>query len=314
MASTNPVGEWGSVAYCPICRWWGNHELRAIEIVRYKNLKNVIVDLKRMNIFVGEPGVGKSAILEIFALWQLFVARQTLSDDLALRIRKWGELARTRVVYRDSDSSTELRISDVGKFYLVEYGKDAVAFLPRDKLTILWVNGGEELLRPRLAYYKFGEPTIELVKLNYVVPPFGYNMDYLLKHSKKLKDVAKNYGYKGSYDNLPEPIRRYLFYLAIAETNKNASIAIDDMTCLYQPLSKIVAERVADDRDNQYLISTYDETVLVPLIEKSPANDLNVYVVARDGIKRADPEKILDLSCDVYFNLDRILLDGQGDG
>jgi len=74
----------------------------------------------------------------------------------------------------------------------------------------------------------------------------------------------------------------------------------------------MVAERVADDRDNQYLISTYDETVLVPLIEKSPANDLNVYVVARDGIKRADLEKILDLSCDVYFNLDRILLAERG--
>jgi len=300
--------------FCSICRWRGDHELKQIEIVRYKNLKNVTIDLKRFNVLIGEPGVGKSAILETFALWQLFIAKQTLSDDLVLKIKSWAELAGTRIVYHDTDNSLELKISDVGKYYLVQYGKSLEAFLPRDKLNILWVGNYEELIRPRLAYYKFDEPTIPLVKLDYVVPPFGYNMDYLLKRNKRLREIAKNYGYKGSYEKMPEPIRRYLFYLAIAETNRNASIAIDDMTCLYQPLSKIVAERVADDRDNQYLISTYDETVLVPLIEKSPANDLNVYVVARDGIKRADPEKILDLSCDVYFNLDRILLDGQGDG
>ena len=137
-------------------------------------------------------------------------------------------------------------------------------------------------------------------------------MDYLLKHNDHLRDVAENYGYSGCYDSLPEPIRRYMFYLAIAYTNKNASIAIDDMTCLYRPLSKVAAERIAKYTENLYLISTYDETVLVSLIEKSPANDLNVYVVDKGSVKRADPEKILDLSCDVYFNLERILLEGDG--
>jgi len=78
------------------------------------------------------------------------------------------------------------------------------------------------------------------------------------------------------------------------------------MTCLYRPLSKVAAERIAKDMENQYLISTYDETVLVSLIGKSPAQDLNVYVVDKGSVKRADPEKILDLSCDVYFNLDII--------
>jgi hypothetical protein len=285
--------------------------LKQIEIVRYKNLKNVTIDLKRFNVFIGEPGVGKSAILETFALWQLFIAKQTLSDDLVLKIKRWAELGGTRIIYHDADSSIELKILDVGKYYLVQYGKSPEAFLPRDKLNILWVGNYEELIRPRLAYYKFGEPTIPLVKLDYVVPPFGYNMDYLLRRNERLRDIAKNYGYRGKYDILPEPIRRYLFYLAITETNKNASIAIDDMTCLYQPLTKIVAEHIADDKDNQYLISTYDEVALMSLVEKSPAADLNVYVV-KDGVKRADPEKILDLSCDVYFNLDRILFAERG--
>ena len=292
--------------FCQICRWWGEHELKQIEIVRYKNLKNVTIDLKRFNVFIGEPGVGKSAILETLALWQLFIAKQTLSDDLVLKIDSWSELDGTRVIYQDTECSVELCISDADKYYVVEYGKHPVALLPRDKLTILWVNDTEELMRPKLIYYKFGEPTIDLINIDYLVPPFGYNMDYLLRRNKWLKGIARNYGYEGSYDALPEPIRRYLFYLAIAETNKNASISIDDVTCLYQPLSKVAAERIADDADNQYLISTYDETVLISLIQKSPAKDLNVYVVDKGSVKRADPEKILDLSCDVYFNLDII--------
>jgi hypothetical protein len=208
----------------------------------------------------------------------------------------------------------ELKISDTGKFYFVQYGKEPVAFLPKDKLTILWIGGNEELLRPRLAYYKFAEPTIPLVDIDYVVPPFGYNMDYLLRRNKWLRGIMKSYGYEGSYEELPESTKRFLFYLAIAETNKRASIAIDDMTCLYQPLSKVVTERIADDGDNQYLISTYDEVVLISLIQKSPADDLNVYVVTKDGLKRADLEKILDLSCDVYFNLENIIKGERDDG
>jgi hypothetical protein len=307
--SSNAVGVWAKI--CPICRWWGtDHKLQSVEIISYKNLKNVTIDLRRVNVFIGEPGVGKSALLETFALWQLFIARQTLSDDLVLKIKRWGELDGTRMIYRDTDNSVELRISDVGKYYLVQYGNDPVAFLPRDKLSILWVGGDEELLRPRLAYYKFGEPSIQLYKLDYVVPPFGYNMDYLLKLHRWLGDMAKNYGYKGNYEALPEPVRRYLFYLAISETSRGASIAIDDMTCHYQPLSKIVAEHISRDAENQYLVSTYDETVLISLIEKAPANDLNVYVVGKDGLKRADPEKVLDLAGDVFFNLDHITGDG----
>ena len=50
---------------------------------------------------------------------------------------------------------------------------------------------------------------------------------------------------------------------------------------------------------------------MVSLIEKAPADDLNVYVVTRDGLKRADPEKILDLSCDIYFNLDHLISEGE---
>jgi len=307
--SQNASGVWGKI--CPICNWWGaDHKLHSVEIVRYKNLKNVTVDLKRVNIFIGEPGVGKSAILETFALWQLFIARQTLDDDLVLKVKNWGELNGTRVVYRDSDSPVELKISDAGKYYMVQYGKSPVAFLPKDKLIVLWVNSDEEMLRPRLAYYKFGEPTIELVNIDYVVPPFGHNMDYLLKHNETLRNLAKNYGHKGNYEALPEPIRRFLFYFAIVETNRGASIAIDDLTCLYQPLTKIVAEHIADDTNNQYLISTYDEVALISLIEKTPADDLNVYVV-KDGIRRADPEKTLDLACDVFFNLD-IVIEGGG--
>jgi hypothetical protein len=301
---------WGKI--CPICRWRGaDHKLQGIEIVRYKNLKNVTVDLKRVNIFIGEPGSGKSAILETFALWHLFLARQMLSDTLVLKVKDWGALNGTRVIYRDSDGLMELKVSDSGKFYLVEYGKDPVALLRKDRLSIIWVGGDEELMRPRLVYYKFDEPVIELVNIDYVVPPFGYNMNYLLRKNRVLRGIAKNYGYAGSYEALPDPVRRYLFYLAITMTSRNMSIAIDDATCEYQPFSKLIAEQIADDGENQYFISTYDDVFLVSLVEKAPKDELTIYLVKDNTVIPADPEKVLDFAGDVFFNLDKV---GVGEG
>ena len=49
---------WGNI--CPICNWWGHpdHDLKQVEIVRYKNLKGVKMGLKRINVLVGRLDAG----------------------------------------------------------------------------------------------------------------------------------------------------------------------------------------------------------------------------------------------------------------
>ena len=306
MASSNTVGVWSRC--CPVC--WGlgeDHIITKIEIGQYKKLSSVTVDCKKVNIFLGVPGSGKTAILETLALWMIFVSHQELAIGDVAAIKDWRELEGTKITYYDTYASAKLEISRDGKHLITYYKGEPVALLRSgDRSLKKWWVGSCEIEKPKIAYYRFGNPSFPVVIKDYVVPPYGANMDYILPLSKSLYGIAEEYGYKkGHFNELPEPVRRYLFYLAVVGFSDNMIIAIDDMTCGYPPFSKVVAESIARDERNQYFIATYDENILLPLIEKTPKKDLTIYVV-KDDVKRADPEKILDLSCDVYFNLDII--------
>jgi hypothetical protein len=102
----------------------------------------------------------------------------------------------------------------------------------------------------------------------------------------------------------PEPVARFQFYKAIIEANINKVVLLD-ATCLYPPYTKKIAELIAKDAGKQYIIVTYDEHLLVPLIEKTKAGDLAVYVARDDGTIKLDPEKVLEVE-DIFFNLDKL--------
>jgi hypothetical protein len=126
---------------------------------------------------------------------------------------------------------------------------------------------------------------------------------------KVLKTVATSgipyYRFSLSCD-IPEPLARFRFYSSVVNSN-NRTVALDAVTCLYAPLSKRLAEMIAEDKSKQYIVATYDENVLTTLIEKTKATDLAIYVV-RGTIKRVDPNALLTIidEGDVFFNLDKL--------
>jgi hypothetical protein len=55
-------------------------------------------------------------------------------------------------------------------------------------------------------------------------------------------------------------------------------------------------------------VATWSPYILIPLIEKTPMTELTVYIVRDRTYKRlneAEIAEILDLGCDIFFNLDR---------
>jgi hypothetical protein len=122
-----------------------------------------------------------------------------------------------------------------------------------------------------------------------------------------LRETMIRYG-KDRVERLPEPIRRYVTYLAVIDEVKDGVIAIDDFSCHYQSLTKLVAERIARSTA-QFLIETYDPQAVLTLTEKTNANDLNIYLVHRKSGKtsaeKIDPEEVLELGSDFFFNLHR---------
>jgi predicted ATPase len=114
------------------------------------------------------------------------------------------------------------------------------------------------------------------------------------------------------YGNLSDTIKRYLFMYAILETVKGFTLLLDEPEQNTFPFyTKHMAEMMAMDKENQYLITTHNEYLFRSVVEKTPAKELSVFIshVDEDGytkLKRlSGPELAELLDGDIFFNLDR---------
>jgi AAA15 family ATPase/GTPase len=91
-----------------------------LEIKNFKSIKDIKIDCKRMNIFIGEPNVGKSNILEALSL---FVA-QTCSSQFPI-LKEYIRYEKLSNLFYDQDRKNTIRVkSDIGSVS-VHYYMDA---------------------------------------------------------------------------------------------------------------------------------------------------------------------------------------------
>lgn len=76
----------------------------------------------------------------------------------------------------------------------------------------------------------------------------------------------------------------------------------------------MLAESIADDKENQYFISTHNPYFLIPLVQKTPIEDINVIVTEFSNyetkahiVPKEKLSELLDLEIDVFFNLERLI-------
>lgn len=78
--------------------------------------------------------------------------------------------------------------------------------------------------------------------------------------------------------------------------------------------TKYLAERIALDKRNQYFISTHNPYLLLTLIEKTPTNDLAVYITYYENyqtkvkmLSTNELDKILRREIDVFFSIKELV-------
>ncbi len=178
----------------------------------------------------------------------------------------------------------------------------------------------------------------------FLFPPDGRNLRALIEHNEELQefvnDLLSPYGFKIGllpaedtieiiretkkgviitypYTLLSDTIRRVIFYTAAILTAKNSVIIMEEPESHSFPYhTKILAESIAMNKDNQYFISTHNPYFLLSLIEK--AEDIAVFVTKYEGnetkVYQADISKIYDLASSVFFNLDDLVMENEGTG
>jgi AAA15 family ATPase/GTPase len=172
-------------------------------------------------------------------------------------------------------------------------------------------------------------------------PPFGENIPSLLISNKSYQErvrtifsgkgfrlmikptendfsMAKDVNdelYSYPYPAISETLQRIVFYSLAIETNKGATIVLDEPESNTFPMyTKQLAEMIALDSNNQYFIATHNPYLLDSLVSKTPKKDLAVFLTTMKGyqtiaieISNANLSKLLDKGVDFYFNLDKLV-------
>ena len=142
-----------------------------------------------------------------------------------------------------------------------------------------------------------------------------YQLDFVYIDEKNEFVIQKNIDgevTQFSYSSMADTFQRLFFYLAAIESNKNSILILEEPEVhSFPPYVKLLAEKIAEDIDNQYFITTHSPYLLSTLLENLKDEDINIAITYFDDfetkIKVLSPEElseVQDFGTDLFFNLD----------
>jgi AAA15 family ATPase/GTPase len=354
--------------------------IKALNISNFKSIKSLQMPCKRLNIFIGEPNVGKSNILEALSLLggTFSQTKKFLSDfirseqidnlfydndlDKIINVSADDYCA----ILRHHSNNIDLTDYIVGKKWINELVKitEDITKIESKFRELKLENPDDSSFEAFYVYFqngKFGDETVldkksffrkyDYKKGNfsaskfshYLIPPFGSNLFHILMNNQELKYEIKNifqqrgldvvfsktdntielqkrddddYIYKYPFANTADTFQRLLFFLAIIESNKNAVLILEEPEVhSFPPYTTQLAERILQDTDNQYFITTHSPYFLGKLVEKADFKDINICITYFENfqtkvkiLNEAELQEVVDYGTDLFFNLNKLLL------
>ncbi|MCJ7457505.1 MAG: AAA family ATPase [candidate division Zixibacteria bacterium] len=319
--------------------------IKNLNIQNFKSIQNLELDCKKINVFIGKPNTGKSNVLESAGIFSLPYAKL---EELVRFEKDMSNL------FYDQDLTKRIKIFSEGLQFEIQSVKGMFIGWGQQKADdqgIFHFNfdfdyGGNGKFSSNgispFKFYKF--EVIDDFKSHepgFLRPPKGENLLTLLQTNKILKELVKDIlsefrlriGFRPKerqlevvkeiedviisypYPMVSDTIQRIIFHLAAIETNRHSIIIFEEPEAHAFPYyTKFLAEIIARDETNQYFISTHNPYFLLSLIEKSPKDDIGIFVTYfRDYqtkvkiLSQEELSEVLDLDIDIFFNLDRFV-------
>lgn len=350
-----------------------------LAIRNFKSVEHVELNCRRVNVLIGEPNTGKSNILEALGLisyvgyfkdpidLQSFVRCDEVSNlfydgDLSREIeitlggrdelfggryqrQSWDRLQLQfsngkflgRVEAETRDQSSEETVSNQQLDYSMSGDYQSLDVRRAD-----YPQGSVESCK----FYKFVPSSIFPEKVSdFLLPPSGANLMYLLLHDRELRaeasqlflsrglrlilrpqedkieiwkdldDVVVSHPYHLASDTF----QRLVFYMAALRTNSDSVLVFEEPEAHAFPYyTKYLAESIAlDERGNQYFVSTRNPYFLLPVLEKTLADDIAIFITYYEDYQTKimqlppeDLERIFD-EIDVFSNIEMFLEDTE---
>ena len=290
--------------------------IETLEIRNFKSIKELSLPCKRFNLFIGEPGAGKSNLLEALGLLSFIEARQY---DPELALDGFVRHERTANLFYNGDTANllsvgggaaavELACRDGQYRGLYRHSDGTAAEIGGDDRTIRELSPIAAESRPPVRFYRAPALTdFQESDCAFLLPPAGRNFPSLLAREGELR-YAVNLSFaagqvkavlrsgekgielvKGSaaggpscpYALASQSRQRLSFYTAAMETNREAALVFPEPESHCHPGDiHFLAERLAwYGNGNQYFISTNNPYLLLNLLEKTPRAELAVNAV-----------------------------------
>jgi AAA15 family ATPase/GTPase len=318
-----------------------------LSVSNFKSVRQLDIECKKINLFIGEPNTGKSNILEALALMSWCAdPGQNLGDYVRFQAAQY-------LFYDGLVVDHQIRISlsissgkpDTGLYIRFVNDRFELGNPPTSEAlgTIDYQGNFTGLNHPQtgdikffrfknLAKYDDKEPGA-------LKPPSGTNLFTVVFGAKALQDIMKEffekYGLKlvarqhertfelqkevdGWISAIPytlasDTLRRIIFYTVAIASNKDSVLVFEEPESNAFPYyTKYLGERIALDQTNQFFIATHNPYLLSAIIEKARKEDVRVFITYfkdfQTRVKPLTPDQVVELmEADPFFNLDRFI-------
>ncbi|TSC78429.1 MAG: hypothetical protein G01um101433_236 [Parcubacteria group bacterium Gr01-1014_33] len=325
--------------------------IKIVKIQQFKSIAKLVLEPRRVNLFIGKPNVGKSNILEAIALLGLPYAVNNIKE--VVRIETAPDL------FYDQDTAKKISIEanevalsitfEGSGFKIDARGREGDGFTSQGFMFQRTINydgnlgsmsQGEIGLHEQIKFYKFLTQTnFPGRRTEFLWPPYGNNLMVMLQVLDDLKkvvaDLLAGFGFRllfkqqegkieiakqvgdviitYPYSLVSDTLQRVIFYYAAMLSNKDSVLIFEEPESNSFPYyTKFMAERIALDTPNQYFISTHNPYLLSSIAEKTPKDELAIFVVYFDDYQTKavrlsgdQVQEVIDLDASIFFNLEK---------
>jgi AAA15 family ATPase/GTPase len=143
---------------------------------------------------------------------------------------------------------------------------------------------------------------------------FSLEVLYDVRHNKMniMKKSEDSY-YLIDFSMTPDTFQRMLYYLAVVEANKNSVILLEEPESQsYPPYIQMLAEKIVEDKHNQYFITTHSPFIVEKMLQKAgPDGDVKIFITYFEDYQTkvheltpTEIDYIIDNSVDLFFNIE----------
>lgn len=319
--------------------------INTFEIKGFKSIKDIHLDCKRINLFIGEPNTGKSNILEALG----FLSWCGCGGDLHAYVR----FETVQHLFFDGivapgcwslkcTGTVDIEIGADYKNNLYEFSSAAgqASLVNVDHSGKVHGGNWQKALKSVRFYRPVSFEKTDSNDLGGLLPPDGRNLVAQVYSSKELRQMAADYFSSYGLQLVIRPhemkfevqkqsegvavafpfhltsdtLQRVIFYAVAIDSNKEKTLVFEEPEAHAFPYyTKHLGERIAlDENKNQYFIATHNPYLLTAIWEKSAPGEVAVFATYyRDYETRVKPLTADDMTwlfqADPFLGIDQLI-------